>query len=183
MYWNYYCTDKQITFKNSTLVEATNVCTNIKADEIKLLLANNLIKKHTLLPPVSFFNVNEYGKPFLPDTHRYYVNFSHSDNICVSVLSEVPCGIDIQGVKPYNKKVADKYFSDEQLKTLSSAYAHSQDLYYTEFWTQFEAICKCDGRGISRAFPDILELRAKMNAVSFWDDSHSDCVSIATPLY
>lgn len=181
MNWNYFSTDKSVIFDDAHKLSNQKTAVDVKDLSIKLTLINDLIEKHTDLAPVSSLPTDQYGKPFLFKDCPFHINFSHSDTVCVSVIAPHPCGIDVQYLKPYHRKVAQKYFTPQQFEICETAPAHMKDHYYIEFWTQFEAICKCDGRGISLAFSDIKHLRNTISTVSFWDNDSKYCISLAYP--
>ncbi len=88
---------------------------------------------------VGKYNLNEYGKPI---SDNVYFNVSHSHYLVGLVIDNVPVGIDIEKIRPVDKKLSD-YVSDE----LEKNYIHDDQSFY-EIWTNKEALVKCVGTGI-----------------------------------
>ena len=92
------------------------------------------------------YHLNEFGKPI---SDNIYFNISHSHYLVGLVIDDVPVGIDIEKIRPVDKKLSD-YVTDEKEK----AYVHDDQSFY-EIWTNKEALVKCVGIGI----------KVKMNTV------------------
>ena len=88
---------------------------------------------------VGKYHLNELGKPI---SDNVYFNVSHSHYLVGLVIDNVPVGIDIEKIRPVDKKLSD-YVSDE----LEKNYIHDDQSFY-EIWTNKEALVKCVGTGI-----------------------------------
>ncbi len=96
------------------------------------------------------YEFGEWGKPFLkyhPDIH---FSLSHSGDYAICSIGDRPVGNDIERVKPGALKVADRFFTSEELDFL---YAGQDDEEIMQrmfrIWTMKESFLKAVGRGIS----------------------------------
>lgn len=88
------------------------------------------------------FSKNEYRKPFA-DNLQVYFSVSHSGDMVVCAVSDREIGIDIEKVKPYNLRTAERFATPHELEYVSS----SQNGFF-EIWTLKEAYFKCIGTGL-----------------------------------
>ena len=51
------------------------------------------------------------GKPYFKDHADLHFNLSHSGNFAVCIVAGMPCGIDIEGNRPFKSSVAKRFFS------------------------------------------------------------------------
>jgi 4'-phosphopantetheinyl transferase len=91
----------------------------------------------------------EHGKPYFVEGDPYF-SVSHSGNMWMCAVSDLPCGIDLEEVKKRDyEKVAHRIFSGEDL--------HYIDLWgsygFFNLWTRMEAFVKWKGTGISDDLP------------------------------
>ncbi len=85
----------------------------------------------------------ENGKPYISGRDDIFISISHSDNFIVCAVSDSPVGIDTEKIRQYNPKLANKYFTEEDI-----AYISNSDKAFTEIWTKKEAALKISGEGI-----------------------------------
>lgn len=90
---------------------------------------------------------NEQGKPFLKNYQDIYFNVSHSQHYVACAISNREIGIDIQSIIPYNPKIANYIFSNNELAILQSS--TNKDNYFTTLWTQKESAVKLIGCGMA----------------------------------
>lgn len=89
------------------------------------------------------FIKNEFGKPFVKDLPAHF-SISHSGDTVVCAVSDKEIGIDIEKIKPYNIKVAEKFATETELE-----YIRSSEKGFFEIWTSKEAYFKCIGTGLN----------------------------------
>lgn len=104
------------------------------------------------------FDQNKFGKPFARDLPVEF-NISHSGNIVVCAVDNMPVGIDVEQIRPIDMNVVNHICCPDELK-----YIFGQTLYdadcaindnpemlarFFEIWTAKEAYCKCLGTGIT----------------------------------
>lgn len=100
----------------------------------------------------------EHGKPYFVEKDRenreiasdIHFNLSHSEEMVACVLSRQPVGIDIEKVRRYNPKVADRILSDEEWDYLQASKEKDRD--FIRFWTLKEAYGKYTGKGLGTDF-------------------------------
>ncbi len=87
---------------------------------------------------------NKDGKPEIESFNKpLFFNISHSKNLVCAAVSDSPIGVDIQVLTDKNIKIANRYFSTEDLKTLNKSTQKSKT--FTRLWTIFESRLKLFG--------------------------------------
>lgn len=95
-----------------------------------------------VLPEKIEFFKNESGKPFAKNLPVHF-SISHSGNMVVCAVSDKEIGIDIEKIKPFNPKAAEKFATEKELD-----YINSTKNGFFEIWTLKEAYFKCIGTGL-----------------------------------
>ncbi|CAN5303338.1 hypothetical protein BH09BAC5_BH09BAC5_24810 [soil metagenome] len=103
-------------------------------------LASRLLL-HTLLPGSKII-YDENGKPFPADS-TMHISISHSGNYIAIMTDCNYCGIDIETIHPKIEKIAGKFLSGEEIKTISN---NPSILRLHIYWCVKEAIYKVEGR-------------------------------------
>ena len=104
------------------------------------------------------FEYNEHGKPFLPNYPNLYFSISHCSQAVGCVLSEMPCGLDIERVRRASPSLISKTMNrNEEHQIYSSSHPEVE---FIRLWTRKEAVFKLLGTGITDDMQDIL-LRAE----------------------
>lgn len=94
------------------------------------------------------FDVNSHGKPFLVNTSGVHYNISHVGDCIVCVVGDVPVGVDVEFVKPFDVSVVERFFTvDEQVYVLSSK-CDVRNMRFFEVWTKKESRIKCEGKNL-----------------------------------
>ncbi|MFN4233835.1 MAG: 4'-phosphopantetheinyl transferase family protein [Bacteroidia bacterium] len=87
---------------------------------------------------------DEFKKPHFTQSN-YYLSLSHTNNYVASfVHSEKRVGVDIEKIGNKALKVASKFLSPEEYKTLSKQL--DKELYATIYWAAKEALYKLYGK-------------------------------------
>ncbi len=89
--------------------------------------------------------IGEYGKPSFKNS-KYFFNTSHSGKYALCVISDVEVGCDIEEVKEYKPRVAERFFTEKENQYLELS-NDKKDLFY-RFWTLKESYVKCIGKGL-----------------------------------
>lgn len=123
-------------------------------DSLRALIAEVLIRKIIMLKlKISndeiFFKSTEYGKPYLEGYDKFHFNISHSGNWVVCAVSDKPVGIDVEKIKDLNIKIADRFFSKEEVEDLYKRKESERLKYFFDLWTLKESYIKADGRGLN----------------------------------
>ena len=100
--------------------------------------------------------VGEHGRPELKAYPDISFNISHSGNMAALVFStKHRVAIDIEQIRQYPDKVAEKYFSPHEKDMLyRKSEGHSREEYFYACWTRKEAYGKLAGSGLD--FSDIM---------------------------
>ena len=105
-----------------------------------------------------FFNIdisditiaeNEFGKPLITSHANLHFNVSHTSKAVCSVISDFRVGIDIEQTGKIRASLANKCFTENELRELNSP----TDFY--RLWTLKEAYLKMLGSGINRSLKEI----------------------------
>ena len=95
-------------------------------------------------------NYTNKGKPYLCN-NEFYFSVSHKGDKAVCVINETPVGIDIENIKPFNKKTAERICTPNELQ-----YIGDSEQLFAEIWTVKEAYSKLKGDGISMGLGSII---------------------------
>ena len=96
--------------------------------------------------------VSKEGKPYLVGSKLYF-SISHSGGLCALVLSDKPCGIDLQDTEAV-KRIADRdrfakrYFAPDELKIYKNDPTPDT---LSEIWTRKESLAKLLGLQLNNA--------------------------------
>ncbi|MBE7059701.1 MAG: 4'-phosphopantetheinyl transferase superfamily protein [Ruminococcaceae bacterium] len=85
---------------------------------------------------------DEKGKPHIEGA-ELYISISHSQSMAAVALSEKPVGIDIQVLSEENKKITERFFSDDEKEIIKNA--DNKKEAFTAVWTVKEANFKLCG--------------------------------------
>lgn len=91
-------------------------------------------------------DTDENGKPYIKDSELHF-NFSHSDGEALCVVSTESVGCDVQSLKPFNPRVAARYYRESENKLLEES--ADKDECFIKLWVLKEAILKQKGTGLS----------------------------------
>ncbi len=92
---------------------------------------------------------DEKGKPFIKD-NPLYISISHSGNFAAVTLHTAPIGIDIEVLKPIDKRLKNRICTDSDLLFLTKSQTEAQlNLNLLKIWTAKEAYFKMTGTGIT----------------------------------
>ena len=109
---------------------------------------------------------NENGKPSFKNS-SYHFNTSHSGNYALCVISDVEVGCDIEEIKEYKEKIADRYFASKEKQYLEVS-PNKDELFY-RFWTLKESYMKCIGKGFTKPM-NSFELETRGGDIVIKDD-------------
>ena len=122
------------------------------------ILIKELLEEYMQTDKTDVHVVNsENGKPFL-DNLNMQISISHSGNFCAAAICNIPCGIDIEVIRPIDLKITKKICNDKEKNYIF--YHEPKDNEYlmtdnkkilTRFfkvWTIKEACVKCTGIGL-----------------------------------
>lgn len=104
------------------------------------------------------FSHNEFGKPYLVNHQNFYFNISHTKNALAIAIADKEIGVDVEKVRKFNPKIAERYFMQEEAEYLKE---HSSSVDFFEIWTKKEAYLKWLGTGLSTALNSFNTLEQK----------------------
>lgn len=105
------------------------------------------------------FTLNAHGKPALssPKGHSLQFNSSDSNEMALYAISLAePVGIDIESVQKHieAEAIAERFFSDYEIKELSALSPAQKTSVFFNIWTRKEAFIKALGLGLSFPLKD-----------------------------
>jgi len=140
---------------------------DIKSEEF----AKEALSRFANKEPSGFIIIrNRYGKPYLKDYSGLHFNISHTRGIMVCAVSERSVGIDVERVRPLNRRIASRFFTDKERQYIFAS-QEGQDKRFCEIWTRKEAYVKWNGKGMALPFNsfDVMDDR---RIVTFYIDSY-----------
>ena len=93
------------------------------------------------------FSTNAHGKPFLANSPGIHFNVSHSGNYIACALADEPVGIDIELIRPFDPKIAERFFAPDEKAHIAS---NGNMASFYEVWTKKESRIKWEGIGLSK---------------------------------
>lgn len=123
-------------------------------DSLRTLIAEILIRKIIILKfklanNEIIFQSGKHGKPHLKGFDKFHFNISHSDKWVVCAISDKTVGIDVEKIKDLDIKIADRFFSEEEIEDLYKKEECERLDYFFDLWTLKESYIKADGRGLN----------------------------------
>lgn len=92
------------------------------------------------------FGIGSHGKPYVVGYEQVHFNISHSDNICICAVDDMPIGIDIQKMKPCRFDLITKRFFTQEEQERYILEGKNQTAFY-RMWTKRESVGKYLGVG------------------------------------
>lgn len=86
---------------------------------------------------------DDFGKPYLEGIDKH-ISVSHSDLWCAAMISDQPCGVDIQVYSETVRRIADRFLTPDDLVIIGKADYPLQQLHL--LWGAKECIYKAYGR-------------------------------------
>ena len=135
---------------NSNRISAVNRKT--EADRLLSICGDLCLLKATETLNVDYTNIkyNTHGKPYF-EGNPIYFSISHKGTKAVCVTSNKPIGVDLETIKPFNKKVAERICTESELSIIGN-----DEERFATVWAVKEAYSKLDGRGISLGLKHII---------------------------
>ena len=100
------------------------------------------------------FSYNQSGKPFLPGQSRIHFSLSHCKKAIGCYISSVPCGLDIECIRPAKDSLVNYCMNEEECRQIFST--PNPDVAFITLWTKKEAVFKLKGTGINDDIKEIL---------------------------
>jgi len=119
------------------------------------------------------FATNPYGKPYLTNSSIYY-NISHASSYVACVVADEPVGIDIEFVKYVDVKIAERFFSPNEVAYILSVFGDMRIQRFFEVWTKKESRIKLEGKGLLKHLSDFNVLDGLNQSGIFYHSVYSD---------
>lgn len=100
------------------------------------------------------FAYDKNQKPSLDKYPHIYFSLSHCKEALGCFLSSVPCGLDIESIRPARKTLVEYCMNEEECQQIFSS--PSPDAAFINLWTKKEAVFKLRGTGINDDIREIL---------------------------
>ena len=142
------------------------------------LLCQMLREDYGITAPPAFA-YGEHKKPYLIDYPYIHFNLSHTKKAIACIVSDKPCGIDVESLGRYNERIARYCMCDEEMEQINAS--HDKDVAFISLWTKKEALLKLTGEGITDDLKTGL-FSPRMEGVTletFVNEEKGYCVSIA----
>lgn len=102
-----------------------------------------------------FLSYDDKGKPLFDPPNGLHISFSHAGSFVVAVLSDRPCGVDIEKNRRIDPRVGRHIFSPSDMEGVLTGPEDEQTERFFKTWAIKESVSKWLGTGISaelRAF-------------------------------
>lgn len=114
------------------------------------ILARYAISEHFNVPYLlSDFSFTSKGKPFLSEYKEYNFNISHSKNWLACAVSDGNVGVDVETIKKINPSIADRFFTESEVRFLNTLNDDNRNEMFIRFWTIKESYLKAIGKGLA----------------------------------
>lgn len=107
------------------------------------LASRELLSEIAGLPTHTSCLYDEYGKPYLRGSDRH-ISVSHSESWNAAMVSDKPCGVDIQVYTPTVERIAVRFLSDREIQ--QAAHAKDKLRHLHLLWGAKECIYKAYGK-------------------------------------
>lgn len=121
----------------------------------KIIVSYAISKYYNIPSSDLIFSKTELGKPFLKNHPNIHFNISHSGDMVACIIADYPVGIDIQKIRSYNQKIAERVCNEKEFKKIENS--SDKSLEFIKIWTQKEAVIKRDGKSIAGNIKNVLE--------------------------
>lgn len=113
------------------------------------VLSRSLLEKMTGIDACELdICIDDMGKPYVANAENAYFNVSHSGDCVACIVSDKPCGIDIETMDKDNLDIAKRFFAKSEYEYISDCPKEEIKRRFYEIWTAKEAYLKYDGKGL-----------------------------------
>ena len=138
-----------------------------------LLLMYALHETFGLLDPQ--VETDAHGKPYLKDAPHIHFNISHCPLGCACAVSDRPVGVDIQDIRPFSWRLAQRCCTESELVLLQRA--DDPALAFTRMWAMKESYAKMTGEGLSCGLQHVDTVRLEKQFTVF--EKNGCCIAAA----
>ena len=95
-------------------------------------------------------NKTKEGKPYFANMPEVHFSITHSADVWACAFSASPVGLDIQKYKPYEERIAERFFHKEEALFIKNA--QNKEAAFFLVWAAKESFVKYTGAGITDAY-------------------------------
>lgn len=111
---------------------------------------NHALAAYGLKESSVLYEIGECGKPSLKHYPDIHFSLSHSGDYAICSIGNSPVGNDIERIKAGRLKVADRFFTSEELEFMYAVQEEEETAQRMfRIWTMKESFLKATGRGMS----------------------------------
>ena len=90
----------------------------------------------------------ESGKPYSAADPEFHFNISHCENACACIISDAPCGVDVEKKFAVRENLIRKICHPEEYTILEKLEEKEKERQLRFLWSMKESFVKMDGRGL-----------------------------------
>lgn len=102
------------------------------------------------VPRTAVVATQAQGKPYLPAYPQVHFNVSHSHDVVMAMVAQVPCGCDVERVGRYDPAVAQRALTPAEFAQVEALPTELRAAEFVRLWTLKEAFLKALGVGLQR---------------------------------
>lgn len=95
------------------------------------------------------------GKPYVQDG-EFHFSLSHSGEWILCAVDSQEVGIDIEQIKDYREKVAERFFSQIEVRKLQQEEIQNRRELFYQLWTAKESYTKLTGTGLTIPLSEVV---------------------------
>ena len=103
---------------------------------------------------------------------------SHSESFVVCAAGPRPVGVDAERLRPFDRKIPNRFFSSAEQAALAAVPAAEQERCFWRIWTGKEALVKLEGTGLS-AFRHADTCAVKDGISLSWTEEKGGLIAVA----
>ncbi|NLG52961.1 MAG: 4'-phosphopantetheinyl transferase superfamily protein [Clostridiales bacterium] len=147
-------TNRLIRRYNSLVPGADNRLAGIRNEKVvkqtaagEIMLRALLARRLNIAPGALEIHRTDAGKPYLKAHPGVHFNLTHSADMVVCALGNIPLGVDIEKIEHARDRVIEKCFCGAEIDAINRA--ASRDVGFFRLWTMKEAYLKAEGLGFT----------------------------------
>lgn len=122
--------------------------------------------------------VDDMGKPYVANAVNTFFNISHSGEYVACIVSDKPCGIDIEIMDHDNRDIAKRFFAKSEYEYITDCLEDETRRRFYEIWTAKEAYSKYEGKGFGIDFGSFEVVKKENNYYVFVDGTQKHIVNV-----
>ena len=140
--------------KRARILRYRNIIDRKRSVCAEMLAKKAIADRFSVSPGEVELSADDKGKPVCKN-FKIELSLTHSGDYAACAISDVPIGIDIQKIVPYNPRVAGKVCSKAELEAIEKSGDRAAE--FIKLWTKKEAVLKMQGTGFNQSIKDCLD--------------------------